>query len=288
MAGRTLVIGSGGAGQNTVSRIPTTLDIPVITINAGDHGSTISMADGSVQGCRGDQDLGWALAFDYKGEICRAVSGYSNVIVTAGLGGGTGSGTIPIIEECAKAFGAKMISVVSIPMPFEESRRETAMKQMKHVIKISDRTILFDIGKMPSRGGGSLPINRAISMADEMMKEAIVRIHDMLDGPFFSTLSEKVYTIAYRSSNDPVAAVMSAMEEYLFDADPSYGKIIATSDAVIKKDEADEISERICDQTGILPEVLSGRSEGEEHGILLFIPISYRSLLSSKHRRISP
>ncbi|MCL2295622.1 MAG: hypothetical protein FWC29_00880 [Methanomassiliicoccaceae archaeon] len=279
MAGRTLVIGSGGAGQNTVSKIPDASGIPVVTINTGDHGSTISMADGNVEGCRGDQDLGWALAHDYKEEICRAVTGYSNIIVTAGLGGGTGSGTIPIIDECVKASGARMISVVSIPMHFEALRRETALRQMKKIIQISDRTILFDIGKMPSRGGGSLPINKAISMADELMKEAIVRIYNMLDGPFFSTLSEKVYTIAYRSSNDPVKAAVWAMEEYLFDADPRYGKIIVTSDSKIGTADAEAVSETIGNMTGIIPEVVSGEEE-EGHGILLFIPISYRSLLS--------
>jgi cell division protein FtsZ len=124
-------------------------------------------------------------------------------------------------------------------------------------------------------------------MADEMMKEAIVRIYDMLEGPFFSTLSEKVYTIAYRSSNDPVAAALSAMDEYLFDADPKYGKIIATSDSRIGSADAETISGTIGNMTGIIPEVVSG-GEGEVHGMLLFIPISYRSLLSSKRRRISP
>ncbi|MCL2032277.1 MAG: hypothetical protein FWG96_03290 [Methanomassiliicoccaceae archaeon] len=287
MAGRTLVIGSGGAGQNTVSKIPEDLGTPVVTINTGDHGSTISMADGSVDGCRGDHDLGWALAYDYKEDILKAVSGYKNVIVTAGLGGGTGSGTIPVIEECVRETKGKMISVVSIPMPFEARRRETALKQMKKVIQISDRTILFDIGKMPSRGGGSLPISKAVSLADEMMKEAVVRIHDMLEGPFFSTLSEKVYTIAYRSSSDPVDAVVSAMDEYLFDADPRYGKIIATSDSEIGKADSEAITKAIGNATGILPEIVPGRGK-EGHGILLFIPISYRSLLSSKHRRISP
>jgi cell division protein FtsZ len=288
LSGRTLVIGSGGGGQNTVSRIPSALGIPVVTINTGDHGSTIKMADGSVQGCRGDQDLGWALAYDYKEEICGAISGYHNIIVTAGLGGGTGSGTIPIIEECAKASGAKMISVVSIPMPFEASRRETALRQMQRIIQISDRTILFDIGKMPSRGGGPLPINKAISMADDMLKEAIVRICEMLEGPFFSTLSEKVYTISYRSSKDPVRASISAMDEYLFDADPRYGKIIVTSGTRMTRADSDAISEAIGNMTGIIPEVVQGKKEGDDHGILLFIPISYRFLLSSKHPRISP
>jgi len=273
------VIGSGGAGQNIVSKIREPSGIPVITINTGDHGSTISMADGKVEGCRGDHDLGWALAHDYKEEICRAVSGYSNIIVTAGLGGGTGSGTIPVIEECIKASGARMISAVSIPMHFETQRREAAFRQMKKIIQISDRTILFDIGKMPSRGGGSLPINKAISMADELIKEAIIRMYDMLDGPFFSTLSEKVYTIAYRTSKNPVDAAMWAMDEYLFDADPHYGKIIVTSDSKIGRSDAEVISETICNKTGIAPEVVSGKEE-EGHGILLFIPISYRSLLS--------
>ncbi len=279
MAGNTLVIGSGGAGSNTVSRIDPALNIPVITINTGNHGSTISMADESVDGCRGDPDLGWALAYDYKDEIKEQISGYSNIIVTAGLGGGTGSGTIPIIEECVKESGARMISVVSLPMPFETQRRDMAFRQMRKIIQISDRTILFDIGKMPSRGGGSLPISRAISSADEMMKESIVRIYNMLEGPFFSTLSEKVYTIAYRYSKDPKDAVAAAMNEYLYDADPTYGKMIVTSDSVMSRMEIEMISKEVVGKTGIMPEIVPGK-EYDGHGIMLFIPISYRSLLS--------
>jgi cell division protein FtsZ len=280
LAGRTLVIGSGGAGQRIVSMIPDDRRISVVTINTGDHSSTISMANGSgVDGCRGDMDLGWALANDHKGEISKVVRGNANIIVTAGLGGGTGSGTIPVIEECAKDIGARLISAVSIPMPFEGTRRDNAMSQMKKIIQISDRTILFDIGKMPQRGGGSLTINEAISLADEIMKEAVVRICDMLDGPFFSTLSERVYTIAYRSSKDPVNGVRAAMDEWLFDADPSYGKIIVTSDSKIGRTDAETISKNIADKTGIIPEIVSD-GEGETHRILLFIPISYLSLLS--------
>lgn len=275
----TVVVGSGGAGTNTVSRINDTLGIKVITINTGDHGSTISMAHSDVDGCRGDPDLGWALAYDYKDRIKEALSGCSNIIVTAGLGGGTGSGTIPIIKECAEELNARLISVVSIPMPFETERRKTAIRQMKKIIQISDRTILFDIGKMPSRGGDALPINKAIASADEMMKEAIVRMHDMLEGPFFSTLSEKVYTIAYRRQIDPVKATSLAMNEYLFDADPCYGKIIATSDSKINRADMEAISTEIGNATGIMPEIVPGQGE-EGHGMLLFIPISYRALLS--------
>jgi len=288
LAGRTLVIGSGGAGQNIVSKIPNELNIPVVTINTGDHGSTISMVGGHVEGCRGDMELGWALAHDYVGEINEALKGYANIIVTAGLGGGTGSGSIPVIEECVLGQGSRMISVVSIPMHFEGTRRENAYEQMKRIIKIADRTILFDIEKMPSRGGGSLTISKAISLADEMMKEAIVRMYEMLDGPFFSTLSEKVYTIAYRTSKDPVKAVVKAMEEHLFDADPRYGKIIVTSDLRIGLSDEEAISNEIGNSTGIIPEIVSGTADGEDHRILLFIPISYLSLLSSKHPQISP
>jgi hypothetical protein len=69
------------------------------------------------------------------------------------------------------------------------------------------------------------------------------------------------------------------MDEYLFDADPRYGKIIATSDSKISRPDAESISVNIGNMTGIIPEVVSGKGE-DGHGIMLFIPISYRSLLS--------
>jgi Cell division GTPase len=272
---RTLVIGCGGAGCNTVSRIDA--DIPVLKMNTGSHGPDvkISMADSNVEGCRGDPDLGWALAFDCKDEIKKEMEGYKNIIVTAGLGGGTGSGAIPVISECARELGSKMISVVSIPMSFEKERRTRAVLQMEKVIEMSDRTVMFDIDRMPTMGGGPLKISDAIRSADEMMKEAIERVVNMLDGPFFSTLSKSVYTVAYSAGEDPANTALIAMDLCLFETDPGRGKIIVTSDSVISGAEEDMIMRLICDRTGIMPEVFQGR-ETNGHGMMLFIPISSR------------
>jgi Cell division GTPase len=272
---RTLVIGCGGAGCNTVSRIGA--DIPILKMNTGsqDPDVKISMADSNVGGCRGDSDLGWALASDYKDDIKKEMKGYKNIIVTAGLGGGTGSGAIPVISECARELGSKMISVVSIPMSFEKERRTRAIRQMEKVIEISDRTVLFDIDRMPSMGGGPLKISDAIRSADEMMKEAIERAANMLEGPFFSTLSKNVYTVAYSAGGDPARTALIAMDHYLFDTNPDRGKVIVTSDSVISGSEEETIMGSICDRTGIMPEVISGR-ETNGHGIMLFIPISSR------------
>ncbi|MDR2846085.1 MAG: hypothetical protein LBV63_02265 [Candidatus Methanoplasma sp.] len=276
---RTVVIGCGGGGCNTVSRIDPH-KLKVVTINTGSSGSesTIALASGNVPGCMGDRDLGWALASDYKDDIKRNIEGYSNIIVTAGLGGGTGAGVIPVIAECAREYNIRLISVVSVPMPFEVARRERAMTQMKEILRLSDRTVLLDVGKIPDLGVSDMQISTAISSADEMMKEAIVRCSEMLNGPFFSLFSEKVYTVAYSSVIDPVKAANSAMGTSMFDVDLNYGKIIVSTDGKLPKSDEEEVIKTIGDRTGIVPDVVAGNGEGQ--GMLLFIPMSYRSLLS--------
>ena len=277
---RTIVIGCGGAGCNTVSRIENEAT-SIVKMNAGSNRSDvqISMAKGDVDGCRGDPDLGWALAYDSKEDIKNAIEHYDNIIVTAGLGGGTGSGAIPVIAECAREENMKLVSVVSIPMPFEVTRRTRALLQMKAVIEVSDRTILFDIGRMPEMGGGAMRISSAIASADEMMKEVIVRVKSMLNGPFFSLLSEKAYTVAYSLGSDPVRTVIRAMDAPLFKTDLNCGKIIVTSDSSISRSESGALTQEVCSRTGIVPDVVPGDTDGD-HGILLFIPISSRSELS--------
>jgi cell division protein FtsZ len=276
---RAVVIGCGGGGCNTVSRIDPH-KLRVVTINTGSSGSesTIALASGNVPGCMGDRDLGWALASDYKDDIKRNIEGYSDIIVTAGLGGGTGAGVIPVIAECAREYNIRLISVVSVPMPFEAARRERAMTQMKEVLRLSDRTIILDIGKIPGLGVGDMQISTAISSADGIMKEAIVRCAEMLNGPFFSLFSEKAYTIAYSALLDPTKAVNSAMGTSMFDADPNYGKIIVSTGEKLSKQDEEEVVKAIGDRTGIIPDVAA--VSGEEPGMLLFIPMSYRSLLS--------
>jgi cell division protein FtsZ len=276
---RAVVIGCGGGGCNTVSRIDPH-KLRVVTINTGSSGSesTIALAGGNVPGCMGDPDLGWALASDYKDDIKRSIEGYSNIIVTAGLGGGTGAGVIPVIAECAREYNMKLISVVSVPMPFEADRRKRAMTQMKEVLRLSDRTVLLDIGKIPDLGVGDMQISTAISSADEIMKEAIVRCAEMLNGPIFSLFSEKAYTIAYSALIDPVKTVRSAMEMSMFDVDPNYGKIIVSTDGKLSKQDEEEVIKAIGDRTGIVPDIVAGSGDGR--GMLLFIPMSYRSLLS--------
>jgi len=279
LSGSTVVIGCGGGGCNTVFRLKNS-KLPIVTINTGNNESkvTISMADKSVNGCRGDPDLAWALASDYADNIREQIEGYSNVIVTAGLGGGTGAGVIPIIAECAKESKARFISVVSIPMASEKERSSTARTQMREIIQLSERTIIFDMDKVFNEGGDMI-FNRLLLATDRLISQAIERLAEMLEGPFFSMFSERVYTVAYASSLDPVCSVQAALSSYFFDTDPNYGKIIVNTDSKFTNIDKVDISEALCNKTGILPEVIVGKVQ-DSYGMMLFFPISYTSLLS--------
>lgn len=279
MSGHTIVVGCGGAGCSTVSHLGSVSDIRAVTVNVGnaDPNVTIRMTDAEVSDCRGDQDLGWALASDYADEIKDAISGYSNVIVVAGMGGGTGSGTVPVVLECAKDAGMRSVSVLYIPMQFESERRSRAVSQIQDVLGMSDCTIVMDIGALQSGGGGFLPIKKAIFAAEEIACESVIRLEAMLDGPFLSFFSEKLYTVSYASSGSFASSIRNALGSPLFDTDLRHGKIIAITDATLTGYERSIISDTVCGRTGIMPEVVPGK-DAEGHGMMLFIPISSRAL----------
>jgi len=273
----TIVIGCGGGGCNVVSGID---GIPKALINtdSSEIVPDIILFEGTI-GCRGDVNLGWALATDSKDEISKAIDGFENVIVSAGLGGGTGSGVIPVIAECAKEKGMRMISIVTLPMRFEESRRAFALRQLKEICLQSDCTVVMDLDytiKMDAKGKMAIP--DLMRVVDDILRIAINGLAMSLSGPFDETYTEKVYTISHSKSDSAVKSALEALNIPLHRANIGYGRIVVLCDKGITLNDASEICKGISDVTGTFPELIHGMEKGEGHSTMLFIPISSLSL----------
>ncbi|MGI5965164.1 MAG: hypothetical protein ACOX8L_04870 [Candidatus Methanomethylophilaceae archaeon] len=258
---KILAVGCGGAGSNIVRNLN---GISKVLVNT-DSDSDIRMVPENVRGTGGDSLIGRALAEDYEKSIDSLLTGYDSVIVAAGLGGGTGTGMAPLISQRARSLGARCVAFVCLPMVFE-GRRPAAKDALMELISFSDRIFVMDLERV---GTGDASFEELLKKADVLAGDAVLRISEMLRGPFFSLFSEKVYTISVTDGGLNREAFLEAVSSPLFEADPAYGKIIIQTDGESYR-KKDEVFSEVGSITGILPEIIeSGRP-----GTYVFIPVS--------------
>ena len=128
------VIGVGGAGNNAVNRMVDSgiKGVDFIAVNTDRQALLLSKASTKIQigekitrglGAGANPDIGAQAAEESKTEIAEALRGADMVFVTAGMGGGTGTGAAPIVAACAKEMGILTIGVVTKPFTFEGKKR---------------------------------------------------------------------------------------------------------------------------------------------------------------------
>lgn len=186
------VVGVGGGGGNAVNTMISSgmCGIEFITTNTDLQALGTSMAPIKIQlgskltkglGSGGDPEIGRQAAFEDSSLIHEVISGADMVFITAGMGGGTGSGAAPIIAGIAKETGALTVAVVTKPFLFEGKLRarnsEDGMKELrKHVdtiIVIPNQRILGVIGKDTS-------VMDAFRIADDVLRQAVQGISDLI------------------------------------------------------------------------------------------------------------
>ena len=130
------VIGVGGAGNNAVNRMVDSgiEGVEFVTVNTDRQALLLSKAGTKIQigekitrglGAGANPDIGAQAAEESKAEISEAIKGADMVFVTAGMGGGTGTGAAPIVASIAKEMGILTIAVVTKPFTFEGKKRLT-------------------------------------------------------------------------------------------------------------------------------------------------------------------
>ena len=189
------VIGVGGGGSNAVdrmvaARIP---GVSFVACNTDAQALRRSKASTRVRigesitrglGAGGDPEVGRKAAEEDEARIARAVAGADLVFITAGLGGGTGSGAAPIIGADARLQGALTIAVVTKPFAFEGSRRQkVADTAVAELAKSVDAIITIPNDRVADVVAEDTPMLDAFMVVDDVLLHVVQGIIDLISGP---------------------------------------------------------------------------------------------------------
>lgn len=189
------VVGVGGGGCNAVNRMIDAGLKGVEFIAVNTDAQALLMSDADVQldigrsltrglGAGSDPDVGRLAAEEHREEIVEALKGADMVFITAGEGGGTGTGAAPLIAELAKSQGALSIGVVTRPFSFEGRRRALqaengVMKLKEHV----DTLIIIPNDRLLTIANEKTSMLNAFKIADEVLLQGVQGITDLITTP---------------------------------------------------------------------------------------------------------
>jgi cell division protein FtsZ len=189
------VVGVGGGGVNAVNRM---IDaglkgVEFIAVNTDAQALLMSDADVKLDigrdltkglGAGSDPEIGKAAAEAHLDEIEEALKGADMVFITAGKGGGTGTGAAPVIAQAAKSMGALTIGVVTRPFGFEGKRRstqaDTGIKTLKEKV---DTLIVIPNDRLLTVSNDKTSVLNAFKMADEVLLQGVQGITDLITTP---------------------------------------------------------------------------------------------------------
>ena len=187
------VVGCGGMGCNAITWL----------FNKGINGATVyglntdalhlsvTKADEKLLigkeltrglGCGGKPQKGREAAKESLSDIKKAVSGADMVFVISGMGGGTGTGTAPVVAQIAKECGAVVIGVVTMPFEAEKARIDKAEFGLQELREVTDTCIVLDNGRLVDIAG-QLPIEQAFAVANELVSTMIKGIVETITLP---------------------------------------------------------------------------------------------------------
>ena len=189
------VIGIGGAGNNAVNRMVDSgiKGVEFIAVNTDRQALLLSKAPSKIQigekitrglGAGANPDIGAQAAEESKTEIAEALRGADMVFVTAGMGGGTGTGAAPIVAACAKEMGILTIGVVTKPFTFEGKKRlsqaERGIESLKGKV---DTLVVIPNDKLLQVIDRKTSIVEAFKMADDVLRQGVQGISDLIAIP---------------------------------------------------------------------------------------------------------
>jgi cell division protein FtsZ len=189
------VIGVGGGGGNAVNRMieSDVAGVEFWSINTDAQALTLAGAPSRLQigqkltrglGAGGNPAIGQKAAEESRDEIATALEGADLVFITAGMGGGTGTGAAPIVAEVAKEMGALTVGVVTRPFVFEGRRRTSQAEQGIEGLKSRvDTLIIIPNNKLLEVIPEQTPVQEAFRYADDVLRQGVQGISDIITIP---------------------------------------------------------------------------------------------------------
>jgi len=190
---RIVIVGAGGAGNNTINRLYNIgVDgADVIAINTDKQHLKMIEADTKILvgksltqglGAGGDPHMGARATEMAQGTIKEVLGEADLVFVTAGMGGGTGTGSAPIIAKIAKEQGAIVVGMVSTPFDVERARTVKAEEGLDNLRNEADSIIVLDNNRLLDYVP-NLPIGKAFSVMDQIIAETVKGISETITQP---------------------------------------------------------------------------------------------------------
>ncbi|SEH39397.1 cell division protein FtsZ [Halopenitus malekzadehii] len=285
------VVGCGGAGGNTVNRMT----------EEGIHGAKLVAANTDVQhlvnieadtkilmgqqktqgrGAGSLPQVGEEAAIESQEEIYDAIEGSDMVFVTAGLGGGTGTGSAPVVAKAARESGALTIAIVTTPFTAEgEVRRTNAEAGLERLRDVADTVIVVPNDRLLD-AVGKLPVRQAFKVSDEVLMRSVKGITELITKPGLVNLDfADVRTVMEKggvamiglgeSDSDSKAqdSVKSALRSPLLDVDISGANsalVNVTGGSDMSIEEAEGVVEEIYDRIDPDARIIWGTSVDEE------------------------
>jgi len=189
------VIGVGGGGSNAINRMIAAglKGVEFIAVNTDAQALYLSQAEVKIQigtkltrglGAGANPEIGKNAAEESRDELVKALKGADMVFVTAGMGGGTGTGAAPIVAEIAKEIGALTVGVVTKPFNFEGRKRsQQAVTGACNLKEKVDTLITIPNDRLLQVVDKNTSINEAFRIADDVLRQGVQGISDLIAVP---------------------------------------------------------------------------------------------------------
>jgi len=188
------VVGAGGGGGNTVNRLCRIGVSGAELMACNTDSQDLKKLDERITkvligakmtrglGAGGFPEIGMKSAEASKSEIVNLLEGSHLVFLTAGMGGGTGTGSSAVIADAAKEVGAIVVGIVTFPFKLERSRLKKAREGIERLRKVADTVVVIDNNKLVEYVP-NLPIDKAFLVADEIVSRAVKGITETIKEP---------------------------------------------------------------------------------------------------------
>src|SRR5918993_375754 len=237
------VIGVGGGGSNAVNRMirAEMMGVEFIACNTDSQALLQSDAPHKIRigdkitrglGAGGDSTIGSRAAEEDRDKIADALADSDMVFITAGLGGGTGSGAAPVVAEIAKEQGALTIGVVTKPFSFEGARRKLVAEKAAEELKAKvDTLITIPNDRLRDVVQKNTSIVDAFRVVDDVLRQGVAGISDIITVPGLINLAgaQGILFNITGGSTLTLWEVTEAAEEIRAAADPEANIIFGTS-----------------------------------------------------------
>ena len=194
------VIGVGGGGGNAVNRMVESgvQGVEFISVNTDMQALNFSQAGTKIQigekltkgqGAGANPEIGRKAAEESKEQIAAALAGTHMVFITAGMGGGTGTGAAPVVAQIAREMGILTVGVVTRPFAFEGKKRlEQALAGIDELNKNVDSLVIIPNERLKYVSEQKITFKNAFEIADGVLRQAVANISELITVPGFINL----------------------------------------------------------------------------------------------------